>query len=133
MNYLIDTHIFIWSFLDSKRLNQRVSKIISDEENKIFLSSMSFWEMAIKNQSGKLNLQGINILQLPHIAKELDFEILNPDAYDFLNIGQIPLKENHHDPFDRMLIRQAIRNNLILISADAKFRQYEQNGLQLLW
>ena len=133
MNYLIDTHIFIWSFLDSKRLNQRVSKIISDEENKIFLSSMSFWEMAIKNQSGKLNLQGINILQLPHIAKELDFEILNPDAYDFLSIGQIPLKENHHDPFDRMLIRQAIRNNLILISADAKFRQYEQNGLQLLW
>ena len=89
--------------------------------------------MAIKYQNKKLNLGRINILHLPHIADQYDFTILNPDPYDYLTIGQIPKKENHSDPFDRMLIQQAIRNDLVLISKDEKFRQYEENGLQLMW
>ena len=133
MDYLIDTHVFLWSFLDKKKIKQKALEIILNEENKIYLSSISFWELAIKHQSGKLNFQGINILHLPNIAKEYDFTILNPEPYDYLTIGQIPQKVNHHDPFDRMLIQQAIRNNLVLISKDEKFSQYEENGLQLLW
>lgn len=133
MGYLIDTHVFLWSFLDTKRIRHKVFDIIQNAENTIYLSSISFWELAIKHQTGKLSLQGVNLLHLPQIAKEYDFSILNPDSYDYLTIGQIPLKENHHDPFDRMLIQQAIRNNLVLISKDEKFRQYEENGLQLLW
>ena len=78
-------------------------------------------------------MQGISILHLPQIAKEYNFTLLTPEPYDYLTIGQIPLKENHHDPFDRMLIQQTIRNNLVLISNDEKFPQYEENGLQLLW
>ena len=133
MEYLIDTHVFLWSFLNTKKIKPKTLEIISNEENKIYLSSISFWELAIKHQSRKLDFQGINILHLPNIAKEYDFTILNPEPYDYLTIGQIPQKENHHDPFDRMLIQQAIRNNLVLISKDEKFHQYEENGLQLLW
>ena len=133
MEYLIDTHVFLWSFLDTKRIKQKVLDIIQNLENIVYLSPISFWEIAIKHQAGKLTLQGVSLLHLPQIAKEYDFSILNPDSYDYLTIGQIPLKENHHDPFDRMLIQQAIRNNLVLISKDEKFRQYEENGLQLLW
>ncbi len=133
MKYLLDTHVFLWSFLDTKRIRQKTLEIIADEENEIFVSQISFWEIAIKNQTKKLNLEGINILHLPHIADEYNFTILNPEPYDCISIGQIPQKENHHDPFDRMLIQQAIRNDLVLISKDEKFPQYEENGLQLLW
>ena len=133
MKYLLDTHVFLWSFLDTKRIRPKTLEIIADEENEIFVSPISFWEIAIKNQTKKLNLEGINILHLPHIADEYHFSILNPEPYDYISIGQIPQKENHHDPFDRMLIQQAIRNDLVLISKDEKFPQYEENGLQLLW
>lgn len=111
----------------------KVLDIIQNPENIVYLSPISFWEIAIKLQTGKLTLQGVSLIHLPQIAKEYDFTILKPATYDYLTIGQIPLKENHHDPFDRMLIQQAIRNNLVLISKDEKFRQYEENGLQLLW
>ena len=133
MKYLIDTHVFIWFMMEPEKLSKKVLKQIMNEDNEIFISAISFWEMAIKYQSRKLSLGKINILHLPHIAEQYDFDILNPQTYDYLSVGQVPLKENHHDPFDRMLIQQAIRNDLVLISKDDKFRQYEENGLQLLW
>lgn len=133
MNYLIDTHVFIWALMDTEKLSRKVHDILEDTENKVYISPMSFWEMAIKFQSGKLNLRGINVLQLPHIAGQFNFDILSPTPYDYVSISQVPQKENHHDPFDRMLIQQAIRNDLVLLSKDEKFRQYEENGLQLLW
>ena len=133
MKYLIDTHVFIWFIMEPEKIAKKVMNILCNEESQIFMSPISFWEMAIKYQNKKLNLGRINILHLPHIAEQYDFFILNPEPYDYLTIGQIPQKENHHDPFDRMLIQQAIRNNLVLISKDEKFHQYEENGLQLLW
>lgn len=133
MEYLIDTHVFIWALMDTKKIPKKTFEILEDENNTVYISSMSFWEIAIKVQSKKLELHGINVLHLPHIAKQLNFTILDPQTYDYVSISQIPLKENHHDPFDRMLIQQAIRNDLVLISKDEKFQQYEENGLQLMW
>ncbi len=133
MKYLIDTHVFIWFMMDPDKLSQEVFDILTDEDTSIYVSPISFWEMAIKYQSGKLNLGKINPLHLPHIAEQYNFELLTPDPYDYVSIAQVPQKENHHDPFDRMLIQQAIRNNLVLLSKDEKFQQYEQHGLQLLW
>ena len=133
MDYLIDTHVFIWFIMEPEKLPENTLEEISNGENEIYISPISFWEMAIKHQSKKLSLGRINILHLPHIAEQYNFNILTPQAYDYVSIGQIPPKENHHDPFDRMLIQQAIRNNLVLISKDEKFKQYEENGLQLMW
>lgn len=133
MGYLIDTHVFLWSLLDTQKIKSKVLKILEDRKNTVYISPISFWEIAIKHQTKKLDLQGINVLQLPHIAEQYDFTLLTPQTYDYVSISQIPLKENHHDPFDRMLIQQAIRNDLILISKDEKFQQYQENGLQLLW
>ena len=133
MKYLIDTHVFIWSLLEPKKISNKVFDILEDTENEVFISPISFWEMAIKHRANKLDLKGINPLHLPHIAEQYDFTVLNPEPYDYVSIGTVPLKENHRDPFDRMLIQQAIRNNLVLLSADEKFQQYEENGLQLLW
>ena len=133
MKYLLDTHAFIWSFMSPGKLPKKVFSIISDANNTIFVSPITFWEIALKHQLGKINLGNINIFHLPNIASEYDFSILPIDAYDYITFHSLPLKENHRDPFDRMLIHTAIRKNLILLSSDKMFRQYEQDGLQLLW
>lgn len=133
MKYLIDTHVFIWFMMEPEKITKKILKILCNEKNEIFISPISFWELAIKWQFGKLSLGKISVLQLPHIAEQYDFTLLTPQTYDYVSISQIPQKENHHDPFDRMLIQQAIRNDLILISKDEKFQQYQENGLQLLW
>ena len=133
MNCLMDTHVFIWFIMEPEKMSKKALDIIEDGENSIYISSISFWEIAIKNQSKKLDLGKIHVLHLPNIAEQYDFSILTPTPYDYVSISQIPMKENLHDPFDRMLIQQAIRNDLVLISKDEKFRQYEENGLQLMW
>jgi PIN domain nuclease of toxin-antitoxin system len=116
-----------------EKLSKKVLNIIKDGDNDIYISPITFWEITMKHQLGKLNLGKINPIHLPNIATEYDFSILPLDAYDYVSVHNLPLKENHRDPFDRMLIHTAIRNNLILLSGDKMFRQYEQDGLQLLW
>ena len=133
MEYLLDTHTFIWSFRQPESLSKKVYDIISDSDNKIYLSSISLWEIAIKHQIKKLDLGNLNILHIPNIASEYDYTIVNPEPYDYITFSELPVKENHRDPFDRMLIHTAIRNNFIILSKDEKFAQYEKDGLQLLW
>ena len=133
MNYLLDTHTFIWTFLEPEKLPPTVERIITDMGNTIYLSATSLWEIAIKVQLKKLNLGLIDIFHLPNIAREYDFTIINPESYDYISYSQLPRKENHRDPFDRMLIHTAIRKNLVVLSCDEKFHQYKENGLQLLW
>lgn len=133
MKYLLDTHAFIWSFRSAEKLSKKVYEVISDAENKIFLSSISLWEIAIKYQLKKLDLGNLEIYHLPNIADEYNFSILVPEPYDFITYSELPLKKEHRDPFDRLLIHTAIRNNLILISKDKKFEQYKKDGLQMMW
>ena len=133
MNYLLDTHTFIWTFLEPDKLPDKIEKLITDRNNNIYVSTTSLWEIAIKVQIKKLNLGLVNIYHLPNIIEQYDFTIINPEDYDYISYASLPTKENHRDPFDRMLIHTAIRNNLVVLSCDASFKQYEANGLQLLW
>ena len=133
MKYLLDTHTFIWSFMCPDKLSKRVFSIISDANNTIYVSPITFWEIAIKHRLGKLNLGKINPIHLPNIATGYEFSILPLNAYDYVTISNLPVKGDHQDPFDQMLVHTTIRNNLILISGDQMFEQYEQEGLQLLW
>ena len=116
-----------------EKLSKKVYEVISDAENEIFLSSISLWEIAIKYQLKKLDLGNLEIYHLPNIADEYNFSILVPEPYDFITYSELPLKKEHRDPFDRLLIHTAIRNNLILISKDKKFEQYKKDGLQMMW
>ena len=133
MKFLLDTHTFIWFTMTPEKLSRKILDIIKDGDNEISISPISFWEIAIKHQRGKMDLGKMNILHLPNIATEYDFSILPLEVYDYVSVHNLPFKENHRDPFDRMLIHTAIRKNLILLSGDKMFRQYEQDGLQLLW
>ena len=72
MKYLIDTHVFIWFIMEPEKIAKKVMNILCNEESQIFMSPISFWEMAIKYQNKKLNLGRINILHLPHIAEQYE-------------------------------------------------------------
>ncbi len=133
MKYLLDTHTFIWSVMDSKKLSENVRTIIEDSDNEIFISGISFWEIAIKTQLGKMKFENFNILHLPNIATQYGFSVFTPTSYDYVTFSELHIVENHKDPFDRMLIHTALRNNLILLSKDSCFDKYIDYGLQLLW
>lgn len=133
MEYLLDTHTFIWSMMEPDKLSDEVKNIIEDTSNTIYICTASFWEISIKTFIKKMNFGIVDIRHFPNIAKSYCFNLLSPDDYDCITNFELPMKENHKDPFDRMLIHLAIRKNLIMLSRNEKFKQYEEDGLQLKW
>ena len=133
MKYLLDTHVCLWMLLQTDKLSKKVYNVLEDSGKEIYLSAISLWEIAIKHQLRKLDLGGGDIRLLPNVAAQSDVKIITPEPYDFITYSELPLKKEHRDPFDRLLIHTAIRNNLILISKDKKFEQYKKDGLQMMW
>lgn len=133
MKYLLDTHVFLWMLLHTDKLSKKVYNVLEDSGKEIYLSAISLWEIAIKHQLRKLDLGGVDIRLLPNVAAQSDVKIITPEPYDFITCSELPLKKEHRDPFGRLLIHTAIRNNLILISKDKKFEQYKKDGLQMMW
>jgi PIN domain nuclease of toxin-antitoxin system len=128
MMFLIDTHTFIWYVTDNSRLSNQVLELINDENNQIVLSIASIWEMGIKNGLGKLTF---NLPFETFIQQQLainDFTVLNIQISHISTVSQLPL--HHRDPFDRMLIAQAIVENIPVLSADTIFDAYP---IQRLW
>jgi len=132
MRYLLDTHTFLWAMFDPLKLPGKVIKTIENNENEIFVSTISFWEIALKYNIGKLDLQNVTPDELPFYAAESDFEILNIDEKIVSSFYRLK-KYGHCDPFDRMLIWQAINEDLIMISRDKMFKEYIKDGLLLYW
>ena len=119
MKYLVDTHVIIWHFEGSPKITPTVNKII--DSSKIFISSVSLWEIAIKLNLGKLSLN-FTINELFNDIKRRDLTILQiEDAY---LIGLTKLPFIHNDPFDRLLISTAIAENLTIITIDENIQKY---------
>ena len=130
MNFLVDTHILLWSFLETKKLSHQVKSILLDESNDIFYSPISLWEISIKYGLKKLFLKG---------GTPDDFFIELQNSYyqskdiDLINlITNYKLPIYHKDPFDRFLIWEAIRSDFILISCDEKMNLYQKDGLRVI-
>ncbi len=121
MNYLLDTHIFLWFIEDNKKLAHLVKQEISNLNNNIFLSKATLWEIIIKTSIGKLELDK----ELDEIEKAIAFYNLILLDINFSHLKKLFLLEHYHrDPFDRMIIAQAISEDLIVISDDPFFKQY---------
>ena len=128
MRFLLDTHAFLWWFEGSGRLPLRARNAISDATNDKLVSAASAWEITTKYRLGKLpeaSELAPNVVDA--IAGE-DFEELPVSVEDGARAGALP--ELHRDPFDRMLIAQAILHDLVLVSGDSMFDRY---GVQRLW
>lgn len=124
MNYLLDTHVFLWTIGDFSHLKPKVAAEIRNTRNAIFVSAVSAVEIAIKAGLGKLEAPD-------------DLE----DEIGLRGFSKLPLKyshgaglrilpQHHQDPFDRMLIAQAIQEKLTIITHDQKFKSY---SVDILW
>jgi PIN domain nuclease of toxin-antitoxin system len=132
MNYLLDTHTFLWSALQTERLSKKVRTLLLDNRNTVYVSSVSFWEISLKYGIGKIELKNLHPDELPTAAQEMGFDILDVDYREAASFHKLP-RQNHKDPFDRMIVWQAIHNDLVLVSKDKSMSDYRQYGLEMIW
>ncbi|OGU18178.1 MAG: hypothetical protein A2076_11425 [Geobacteraceae bacterium GWC2_53_11] len=132
MNCLLDTHALLWSLFDPSRLGKKASDIIVNPEVTVSVSVVSFWEISLKYATGKLELSGVAPDDFPAIVRQSGFDILPIAAEDAATFHHLPRME-HKDPFDRLIIWQAISHKLTLISQDRAFADYRKLGLKVLW
>jgi PIN domain nuclease of toxin-antitoxin system len=122
MNVLLDTHAFLWYISNDSRLPRPAYDVIRDKSNEVYLSVVSIWEALVKHQIGKLPLPApadlfIQARQAAHRIAALPLE-----AAAISHLLSLPL--HHRDPFDRMLICQAMHHGLTIVTTDEHFRRY---------
>ncbi len=132
MTYLLDTHTLLWTLFEDEKLSAKARDAISNAENEIYVSVISYWEISLKYALGKLELEGITPDELPEKAKEIDIETMELSEEDAITFYKLP-RLKHKDPFDRLIIWQAIRRDLPLISKDKNMEDYQKFGLVTLW
>jgi PIN domain nuclease of toxin-antitoxin system len=128
MRCLIDTHAFLWFITTDKRLGERAYEEISNIENEVVLSIASLWEIAIKASLGKLELMKPfrDLIPRELVVNEIDLLPITPKHLAVLT----DLPFHHRDPFDRLIIAQAMVEGIPLLSVDEEFRKYP---VQILW
>lgn len=128
MRLLLDTHALLWFLDDSALLSSTAKSLIEDPGNHKLVSVATCWEIAIKAGLRKLDLGEPAATFLPRELATNHFDLLNIELRHVLAVEALPL--HHRDPFDRLLIAQAITDNLPLVSLDAAFAPY---GVQQKW
>lgn len=119
MKFLLDTHTLIWWLANDVTLSQTAKTVIANPDNLIFVSAASAWEIAIKKQIGKLNIPD----DLETQIEKQDFQPLPITISHAAYIEKLPL--HHKDPFDRIIIAQAICEKMKIITRDKKFDAYQ--------
>ena len=122
LRLLLDTHIFLWFVVGDSKLPARMRDAIVDPENEIFLSVVSLWEIIIKHALGHLPLPQPPEIYVPTQREFFSIESLSVDEGSVFQVAKLP--PLHRDPFDRLLIGQAIEHNLRLVTADMSIRTY---------
>lgn len=129
MNYLLDTHVLIWSLDDDPRLSQAAKDAIEDTQNTVSITVVSLWEIAIKRSLGKLELTA-SLQDIQNLVSSKAVSILPISVAHLEMLETLVYQQKHRDPFDRLIISQAISENLTLISSDTHFKDYP---VQVLW
>lgn len=122
MKLLIDTHVFLWFISGDERLPGTFIDSIADRENSVFLSVASFWEICIKYDIGKLTLPAPPTEYIPKTRQMHGIESLPITESSLFNLGSLP--RLHRDPFDRVLISQALAEEMTLATLDQAIKNY---------
>jgi len=132
MKLLLDTHTLLWSIGKTNELSEKVIQEIKNADNEIFVSAVSLWEIALKYSIGKLHVS-FNVNKIPEYCRKMRFTLIPLEPVEALSSLQLPQKDSHKDPFDRMLILQCIKNEYVFVSKDAQAELYADEGLIYLW
>ena len=128
MRVLLDTHTFLWWAEDSPKLSDKARKVIQAPEHRCVVSLVCAWEIAVKVSIGKLKIPGPVSRFFPRELHTHDFEQLDIGLRAICRVESLPL--HHRDPFDRLLIAQALEEKLPVVTADPVFRKY---GVKRIW
>jgi PIN domain nuclease of toxin-antitoxin system len=128
MRILLDTHTFLWAGLDSSQLSTRAAELFLETQHHLYLSIASVWEMAIKNSLGKLTFHKPLEAYILDTLQENAIQLLPIDFRHVTRVSNLPF--HHRDPFDRLLISQALEEKISILSCDVVFDLYK---IERLW
>ena len=122
MRLLLDTHAFLWWIVDDNRLSSKALQLISNGGNEVFFSTVSAWEIVVKTGLGRVELPEPVERFLPAQLHANGFQVLPIHLSHALGVGDLP--EVHKDPFDRMLVSQAVIERMTIVSGDRQLHGY---------
>lgn len=128
MKYLLDTMVWLWSVSDTEKIGEAGRAILADQTAEIYLSTASTWEIVIKTQIGKSTLPDSPPRYIPTRLAEQNIQALVVSQMHALKVFELPL--HHRDPFDRLIIAQALVEEMVVLTSDRDFAKY---SVQLVW
>jgi PIN domain nuclease of toxin-antitoxin system len=128
MRVLVDGHAFVWALLQDKRVSKRARTILFSGEHELFFSMATLWELSIKIRLGKLRTLTSSIAFLHDQLGDYQITLLPITYQDILAVEH--LDAHHRDPFDRLMIAQAINHGLTLLTGDAEIPKYP---VKIIW
>lgn len=128
MTVLLDTNVFLWWIADDPRVSATAGKILRDPASQVLLSAASIWEIAIKAGMGKLRFSAAVDAFIPQQMAANRIDSLPVESRHALGVAGLP--HHHRDPFDRILVAQALLENLPLLTTDAQIARY---AIQTIW
>ena len=128
MRVLIDTQCWLWMSASPERLSKRTQELLRDAGTERLLSVASIWELAIKHQLGKISLPVSPLDFVPSRLETTQTDALPISAAHALRVGTLP--RHHRDPFDRMIVAQAMVEGVAVLTADRVFARYEVERLR---
>ncbi|MBF8249552.1 MAG: hypothetical protein HW400_153 [Candidatus Levybacteria bacterium] len=132
MNYLVDTHVFLWAISAPEKLSKKAKSLLLDVDSTKYISLITFWEISLKFSTGKIDLKGGLPENMLFMAKRVGLEVLTLDVDTVSSFYKLPRLRNK-DPFDRMLAWQAISKDFNLLTKDQDFADYKDYGLKIVW
>jgi PIN domain nuclease of toxin-antitoxin system len=121
LNLLLDTHVALWAITDSPRLPKKARDLIANPANTVWVSVASLWEITIKHSLGRGDMP-VSGAQTKAWFEQSGYQLLNIEAAHVLGVAELP--PLHNDPFDRLLVAQALAEPLRLITHDAQVARY---------
>jgi len=119
---LLDTHALVWLIADDARIGRQAREVIIDPGSEVFVSIVSFWELAVKIRIGKL--KKVELEKVMSAVLSYGFALLHLEPRHVLELIKLPFHPDHRDPFDHQLIAQAIAEDLIFVSEDRNTLRY---------
>ncbi len=107
-------------------------QLLRDATNHVAITSISFWEISLKYNLGKLELYGVLPDELPKLAQKMGLDVEDIGAEKMASFYKLPKHDKHKDPFDRIVILYCINKDATLVICDGKFEEYELDGLKII-
>ena len=130
MKILIDTHYLLWAFIDTEKIKKGIFQKLLDDENEVYYSQASLWEISIKYNLGKLVLKNMKPEDFYNEVDNSFLQCQNLRNEELISFYKLPIE--HRDPFDRMMIWQCIQSDLHFLSVDGEIEKYKKYGLKIV-